>query len=115
MPSPAAVEEALAAERRPRSPTFVEFDAASNGRTLVVGVPYSPQRLNEDLIQDFECIYELLVRNNWVQHFLEVQLVVPQPLMKVTIQVDDVRKLHANEISKADFLRTWRTARLGAS
>jgi hypothetical protein len=115
LPLPGEIEEALTAERRSRNPTFVEYQDLQAGRTLVVGVPYSRRGLNDDLTDDFENIYEVLVRRQWVQHFTELLLVVPQPLVRIRITIDDVRRLHANEITKAEFQEKWRTDKLGPS
>jgi hypothetical protein len=115
LPPSSEVEQALADQRSARNPTFVEYKTVETGRALVVGVPYSPQRVNDDLINDFESTYDVLRARKWLGHFVEVHLVVPQPLMKVRVTVDDIRKLHATELSKAEFQQRWRTEKLGPS
>jgi len=115
VPQPAGVEEALANERRARNPTFVEYQASPVGRALVVGVPYSPQSLNADPLDDFQSIDMVLLRRKWIQHFVEIHLVVPQPLMKVRISIDDVRRLQEHELTQEEFREKWRIDKLGPS
>lgn len=115
VPPPRAIEDALTLERGSRNPTFVEYQEGTAGRTLVVGVPYSPRALDADLTDDFETLCTVLVRRQWIQHFVALQLVVPQPLVRVTSTIDHVRQFHEKRITKAEFQKGWQTDKRGPS
>ena len=57
----------------------------------------------------------MLVRQKWVQHFAELHLVVPQPLMRVRVTIEEVRRLHGNDFTKEEFVQKWRIDKLGPS
>ena len=114
-PSPADVESALASVSRARNPTFVEFKDGDRGRTLVFGTVFSDQRLTDDLIDDFESAYVVLERRGWLSAFVAIELVVPQPLMRVTASLELIRSLKDKAITRTMFQERWRTDRLGPS
>ena len=114
-PSPAEGEDAIAAVRRTRNPTFVEFRRSAAGRrTLVIGVPPSPQDVENDLVADFEGAYDLLERRGWLSSFSAIELVVPQPLMRVSAELQLIRSLKEHVVTRMQFQTLWHRRRLAA-
>ena len=117
LPDPLLVEEALAAVRSARNPTFVDFRRGEKAtdQVLVVGAVYSSQseqRLTEELIDHFSSIYAVLERKGWLPFFTEIELVVPMPLMRVKAPLSLVKSLRDKTINRSAFAEQYEIHRL---